>query len=214
MLWFVTNLTRLRILAAVLGFSACGGATYTVESDAPLYTLTNLRADPRGVVSSLGYADQALIPVCTPVQITSVRGRQVVFVANGRRYRYVAHRSSPSPIDQHVQRLFGPTCPDLARFSAEDRAGVQQGRVFQGMTKAGVVVAMGYPPERFTPTLDADVWTYVRRQGGRLQVQFAGGQVVGLVDPRAPQVVAQPLQPVVQPAGYGGAQVGVTVAAP
>ncbi len=208
--------TRLLILAFVLSSFACGGAAYTIESSVPLYTLTNLRTGPRGTVSSVAYVDLPLLPVCTPVEIDAVRGRQIVFRANGRRYRYLAHRSSPSPTEQHVQRLFGPSCPDLSQASPEDRAGIQQGQVFQGMTKAGVILAMGYPPERFTPTLDADVWTYVRRRGGRLSVQFAGGRVVGLLDPRArgmATVQPSPGQPVVQPAGYGG-QVGVTVVAP
>lgn len=207
---------RLLILAATLGSFACGGAAYTVESSAPLYTLTNLRVDARGNVSSVAYADLAVLPLCTPVQIEAVRGRQIVFQANGRRLRYLAHRSSPSPIEQHVQRLFGPTCPDLAQASAEDRAGIQQGQVFQGMSKAGVILAMGYPPERFTPTLDADVWVYLRRRGGRLNVEFVGDRVVGLAGPQVGAVTATAQPPAgqpAQPAGYGG-QVGVTVVAP
>jgi hypothetical protein len=58
--------------------------------------------------------------------------------------------------------------------------GIQQGQVFQGMSKQGVILAIGYPPEHQTPSLEADQWSYWRNSHRRFQVYFVGGLVSGI----------------------------------
>ena len=45
-------------------------------------------------------------------------------------------------------------------FSDAELAAIKAGQVSEGMSKAAVLVAYGYPPEHATPDLDADRWTY------------------------------------------------------
>ena len=83
-------------------------------------------------------------------------------------------------IDMHMNRYFGPNCPDLTALSDADRAGIQQGQVFQGMSKQGVILAIGYPPEHATPSLDSDQWSYWRNSHSRFLVYFVDGVVSGI----------------------------------
>ncbi|MEM9861396.1 MAG: hypothetical protein AAF938_07260, partial [Myxococcota bacterium] len=122
------------------------------------------------------------IAICTPVNITSIRGREARFedARTGVRYRYIMHRSARTTIDQHVARYFGTGCPDLNQLTPEDLSGVQTGQVYQGMTKQGVVLALGYPPEHRTPTLHQDVWRYWQTRMGTFEVYFSNGVVTGI----------------------------------
>ena len=43
-----------------------------------------------------------------------------------------------------------------------------------------VILAIGYPPEHQTPSLDADQWSYWRNSHSRFQVYFVGGLVSGI----------------------------------
>ena len=48
------------------------------------------------------------------------------------------------------------------------------------MSKAGVLVAIGYPPDHATPSLDANEWIYWRNKMFRFGVQFTGDVVSGI----------------------------------
>ncbi len=185
---------RMKTVGLVALLSACGSThhvqTTTVQTVQPpvagstMYTLVNLRTDRRHVVVSVNYTEHPLLPVCTPVTINVVRGREIRFTSahDNVRFRFIRHRSSRLPIEQHAQRLFGPSCPDLASMSPEDQSGIQNGRVYQHMTRAGVIIAMGYPPEHRTQTLNESVWRYWRTRMGQMEVYFTGDQVSGLRD--------------------------------
>ena len=80
----------------------------------------------------------------------------------------------------HQQRYFGPQCPDLRSMRPEDVSGIQNAAVYQGMTKAGVIAAIGYPPEHRTQTLEGDVWLYWASRMGRFEVYFTNGVVSGM----------------------------------
>ncbi len=80
----------------------------------------------------------------------------------------------------HLDLYFGPHCPDLdaLQLNEIDFQGIEQGRVFGGMTKNGVLRAIGYPPVHQTPSLDLDRWTYWRNRARRFMVYFRDGVVV------------------------------------
>lgn len=179
-------LTALALLGT-LALPACGGgAHYVVDSGGgPVYLLTNLHPDRRGIVYSVNYTappQSQLLPMCTPVRIDRVHPREVRFtdLNTNRRYRYVMHRSTRLPVDQHIQRYFGGACADLSTMSPEDQAGIQQGQIYQGMTKQGVILAVGFPPEHRTPTLEGDVWRYWRNKVNGFEVYFTNGVVSGI----------------------------------
>ncbi|MFT5357958.1 MAG: hypothetical protein ACI9KE_005195 [Polyangiales bacterium] len=197
-------------LLILLGcLQACGGgARLQVDTQSAYYLQTNLRLRGRNATSINNWRSQTVLPVCTPVQILEARGKRVTFTANGQSLRYTVHRSSRLPLEIHLQRLFGTACPNTAAMSAEDQTGVQQAQPFVGMTRAGVISALGYPPDHRTPNLEDAEWTYWGQEGN-VVVIFNGDFVAGVrgeadepavMNSQAASLQVQPgMQPGVQP---------------
>ena len=177
------------VLALIFAASAPAVAAdvdYPLIGQAPVYTLVNLHPDePRQRLYSVNYQQQGLIPLCTKVKLESLDKRKLTFRVLGkdREYEYVFHNSLREPIPKHLDRYFGKKCePKLESLSEVDRKGVQAGSVLPGMTKRAVILAIGYPPEHATPSLDSDVWTFWKNRFGKMQVHFTGNKVTEIKD--------------------------------
>lgn len=204
------------LVLALLSLAACGGH-YVVDSQQLLYTQINLRANARGQMTSVqAWRGTDIVPICTPVRIDAVGDREIRFTGtqNGQEYRYILHRSTRLPVDDHVQRMFGNTCPSET-LEQQDAMGIQEGIPMPGMTRAGVVMAVGYPPEHRTPSLADSEWTYWGT-AGNVVVHFDGDLVAFVDDPAAPseQPVPTPVQGdvVVNAPGYAPTTATVVVA--
>ena len=131
-------------------------------------------------VSALNYQPAALIPRCTPVTILSFDKKHIYFaLESGVQYRWVREKHIREDYAHHFAQFFVPQCdnPTLEGFSAEDKQGIVDGDAFEGMTKRGVLYAMGLPPDHETPNLDQSVWTYWKNKFVRKQVKFNGDKV-------------------------------------
>jgi hypothetical protein len=159
---------------------------YPLIGQSPVYTLVNLHPDePRQRLYSVNYQQPGLIPLCTKVKLESLDKRKLTFrvLDKDREYEYVFHKSLREPIPKHLDRYFGTKCEaKLDSLSEVDRKGVQSGSVMPGMTKRGVILAIGYPPEHATPSLDSDLWTYWKNRFGKMQVHFSGNKVTEIKD--------------------------------
>jgi len=171
------------LVPALFALPACGGTAYVIEGSEQVYLLTNLHPDMRRHIHSVNHIQPPggqLLPMCTPVTIERIRPRDITFTANGVRYMYRLHRSTQAPVEQHVQRYFGGQCTNVQSLSQADQAGIAQGQIFQGMSKQGVILAVGYPPEHQTPSLDGDVWRYWVNRANTIEVYFTNGVVSGI----------------------------------
>ncbi len=185
-----TILRPLALALCLLALSSCGGARIAVDTQQTYYLQYNLRAHGRNITSANEFRYETLLPMCTPVQLVQARGRRIVFDAMGQRYRYTIHRSSRVPLLTHLNRTFASPCPDISTMSAIDQQGIRTAQPYPGMSKQGIVFALGYPPDNKTPSLDQTPWTYLG-QRGELQVHFNGdlvSQVTG--NPAEPAVIA------------------------
>jgi outer membrane protein assembly factor BamE (lipoprotein component of BamABCDE complex) len=57
-------------------------------------------------------------------------------------------------------------------LSKIDQDGIAAGRAQVGMTRQGVLYAMGRPPFHANPSLDSSEWMYWRNRFGKTAVQF------------------------------------------
>jgi hypothetical protein len=79
---------------------------------------------------------------------------------------------------EYINLITSSTPVSLAHFSAVDRKGIEAGDVYIGMTKEGVLTALGYPPRHRTSSLDANTWIYWRNRFMTMSVEFdANGKV-------------------------------------
>jgi hypothetical protein len=75
--------------------------------------------------------------------------------------------------EEYLKLITSPTPVSLDGLSGKDLEGVRSGRVLDGMTKRGVMTALGYPAAHRTPNPDTDgVWTYWRDRFKTVDVYF------------------------------------------
>ena len=195
MLRRLTRATLFICLASALG---CGGARVAIDTQQTYYLQYNLRAHGREITSINDWDYTTILPICTPVRLLQARGRRIVFEANGQRYRYTIHRSSRIDLMTHLNRTFASPCPDIRTMSPVDQQGIQTAQPYVGMSRQGVVLALGYPPDSKTPTLEQSPWTYWG-QRGEVQVHFNGDTVAQVTgNPSEPAVIAAMSAPMVQ----------------
>jgi hypothetical protein len=155
---------------------------YALIGDPGVVTLVNLHPDENNRrLYSVNYQQDGLIPLCTKVRITAVTHRAMTFelVDGGRKYEYNFHDTLRQEIPKHLDQFFGKTCPrkQADSLGSIDRQGIKEGRALPGMTRAGVILAIGYPPEHATPSLDGSVWKYWRNRFATTLIHFEGGKV-------------------------------------
>jgi outer membrane protein assembly factor BamE (lipoprotein component of BamABCDE complex) len=157
-------------IASILAVTACSSTPKLLLADGQtsllqankVYTQTNLHPDDqRHRLYSINYQQAGFIPRCTEVDLLDVSSKKLIFSAEGKKYQYLYHKASGS-FDANIQKYFGPACKksELRKLNAIDKEGVEAGKVFKGMTRDGVILAIGYPPQHKTPSTDAKIWKY------------------------------------------------------
>ena len=154
-----------------------------------VYTLTNLHPDDeRARLYAVNFLQSGLIPRCTEVRLKKLGRDSLTFVVvsrGDRSYEYLNHEAAAEPFKNHLLRFFGSACnpADIERLSAVDRDGIGKGIAQGGMTRQGVIYALGYPPRHVNPSLESGDWTYWKNRYDRIIVRFdANGIVSGLTD--------------------------------
>lgn len=153
-----------------------------------VYTLTNLHPDDeRMVLYTANFQQPGFIPICSEVTLLRLADDWLTLKVNatGKEFEYDSHAASAEPFIANVQRYFGPECPTakLDALTPEERDAVRRGVVRPGMRKEAVLLAIGYPPLRDTPSLDRPMWKYWYSRMRSFMVEFdAAGKVVGVYD--------------------------------
>jgi hypothetical protein len=87
---------------------------------------------------------------------------------------------SGEDIDGIFTRTFSTERVDLGRFTEDELKAIKTGEVKPGMTKAAVIVAIGYPPKHKTPSLESDHWRYWQNRFGTFLVNFDNDKVASI----------------------------------
>jgi hypothetical protein len=170
---------RIILVAALLVAYACGGSQtpYHYTDQPGVVTLVDLHPDPKfNRLYSNNYQQVGLIPVCTPVTIVEVNPKAMKFEAAGATYEYIFTKQLIADKASHLDQLFGTSCPDVSALNEADQVGVKLGKITPGMTKQGVLLSAGYPPDHATQ-LESDTWKYWRNKFDAFQVIFEGDVV-------------------------------------
>ncbi len=86
-------------------------------------------------------------------------------------------------IEKYLQNITSPSKISLNNLSEEDKEGIKKGRASRGMTKNGVMMALGYPAVHKTPSLKSNKWIYWTNRFGTIAVNFDNnGIVTSVVD--------------------------------
>lgn len=169
------------ILAATPSFA-------DIKKGDKLQTIANLHPDmQRFVLYTLNYQLAGLIPVCSDVTITKVGKKKLEFDYKGQLYEigYEGHSEKAGvSFQQAVQGIFfGPACDKakIQSLSKADQDGIRFGQPSVGMTRDGVLIAMGRPPFHANPDLSAPSWHYWKNRYATMHVNFGeDGKVVSI----------------------------------
>ena len=77
-------------------------------------------------------------------------------------------------VDQYIDLIISPTKVSLKSTSEKDRKGIRDGKAYIGMTKKGVMTALGYPAAHRTSSLDNNTWVYWKNRFSTMVVEFDG----------------------------------------
>lgn len=117
-----------------------------------------------------------LLPAGSEVAIAALRSGFTIQVKGDSRkiaFEY-QERNMGLSVEEYVAKITSSTPPSLATLSPIDREGVKVGKARVGMSKQGVLTALGLPPTHKTPSLDDNSWTYWKDKYRTLVVEFDG----------------------------------------
>ncbi|MCL5279424.1 MAG: outer membrane protein assembly factor BamE [Planctomycetes bacterium] len=82
---------------------------------------------------------------------------------------------------QYLALITSPTQVTYENLSDVDRQGIEAGKALVGMSKQGVMIALGYPAQHRTPSLDDNRWTYWKGRHDTYVVEFDGSGKVAAI---------------------------------
>ena len=75
-------------------------------------------------------------------------------------------------IEDYLKKITSTSKVSLDNLSAIDRKGIKDGKAYTGMTKDGVMMALGYPATHRTPSPASNRWIYWTNRFGTIAVLF------------------------------------------
>jgi hypothetical protein len=177
---FFMRLMFLMLMVIMVG--ACSEYPGTVDNlkvARGLYVLRNIHVDSKyNHAYTVNYQHEGLvIPICSMVTIISHSPKAVRFIVEGddKEYVYLYHKVVREPLDEHMKKVFGRKCPakEIRSLSVVDKNGIRKGKAFVGMTKRGVILAIGHPPTHVNGELEkSDEWVYWKDRWNKFSVIF------------------------------------------
>lgn len=174
------------ISSITLGCSSTADTSNSViKEGATLVTLVNLHPDnKRKILYAVNYQlDGMMIPMCSKVEVEDIGEKEIEFIYNGTTYTYLwdKHtRKAGESLLQNISNFIGTSCDKskVESLSALDQAGIKSGKPSVGMTKEGILFAMGRPPIHATSSTESNTWMYWLNKFKKQAVEFDGNGVV------------------------------------
>jgi len=175
------------LLALSADWQGHADAAASKKIDAPqgqkLYLQFSLFAE-EGVHRTTNYRKGILFPVNTEVAFVKATKKDVYLsLPDGTKLKLANVQDfSGEPVTGIFKRTLATTRVDLEQFTEAERKAIRAGVVEVGMTKAAVLVAIGYPPKHKTPSLEGDSWRYWQNRINTFLVKFREDKVVAIVN--------------------------------
>lgn len=129
-------------------------------------------------------AGHVVIPAGTEILVVDKSRKSFTFKFDGGTKKVVYEFHEPRmgmSLDEYIDKISSLKPVSLDGLSAQDRKGVDDGRAYPGMSREGVMIALGYPAAHRTPSLDATTWIYWTNRFGTVAVDFDADGLVSAV---------------------------------
>ena len=126
------------------------------------------------------FSGHRIIPPNTPVEILPWnRGFIILMTDTGEKIKFhYSDRHMGMDKQAYIDTIFSSEKVSLDGLSSLDKKGVKQGRAIKGMTRKGVMTAMGYPAAHKTLELSAREWIFWTNRFGTIAVMFGSDEKV------------------------------------
>ncbi len=176
---FLSNRRAPTRLAVSLFALATLATTHAVSAQEKYdgYLCCNLRSDGSWISdSNYAEAGKRVIPAGTPVSITGYGRQRVHLRIDGQKQSIGNDYSRDLDLGAFAQRYVVTEDPKvaLATWPAKIQDAIQHARITSGMSRAQVLMALGYPISSENPDLEANLWRYWLSSFAEFQVQFDG----------------------------------------
>lgn len=188
-------ITRFLVFGLLVSFLVGGFCLNLYAAGETMYNKYNIHAqrDKKGLLKSsyANYTDpgagHVTIPPNSKLTITPWKRffKNYGFyyeLPDGQRGVFEVHEKRLGiSVDEYEELILSPQPVSLKGFSAIDLKGIKKGKAYKGMTKKGVMTALGYPAAHETPSLDDNQWKYWRNRFRTVVVEFnSKGRVVNV----------------------------------
>lgn len=163
------------------------GAVQAASPGPTKYLKNNIHAYDNGRDIKASYANwtdagtgHLIIPVNTPIEIKKWRkGFCFITKDTGKMVYFEFHKKRMGmSVEDYIGLITSTEPVSLSSFSEKDLEGISDGKAHVGMTKTGVMTALGYPAAHRTPSLVGNTWIYWKNRFKTLAVEFDRNGIV------------------------------------
>ena len=187
------NMKKALVLCLILIFGiSMTSCSHKVNVSGTRHLKCNIHAQASGHDTKASYANwtdpgpgHLIIPVNSEVTFSGFRKGFVITTLNDNRKTYFEYNANYMGMsdDQYISLISSPTPVSVDKLSDSDKKGVKEGRASVGMTKEGVMMALGYPAGHKTPSLESNIWVYWQNRWKTIAVEFdENGKVKNIRD--------------------------------
>jgi uncharacterized protein YcfL len=94
-------------------------------------------------------------------------------------FEYASAKMGGMSAREYLDMIMSDTPVSYPNLSEVDQEGIRMGKATLGMSKEGVMIALGYPDKSRTPSTDLDTWVYSKGRFNMLTVTFSQDGKVG-----------------------------------
>jgi len=154
-----------------------------LAADGPRYTKYNIHTQSKdGYKAKASYANftdpgagHVIIPAGTKIDNIKYGWRGFTFTYDGGNkkvtFEFQKKRMGMS-MEEYVEKITSDKPVKYTKLSKKDKKGIADGKAYKGMTKKGVMIALGYPAAHRTPSLDSNTWVYWGNRFRTIAVHF------------------------------------------
>lgn len=148
------------------------------EKGDTLVLVSNLHYEPgRNELYTLNYQLPGMFEMCKEATVIKKKKKRIVVSIDSVEYTmdYDKHsKKAGVSFEELLGNFFGTECDSdkAAALSEIDRKGIRNGLPYVGMSKQGILYAMGRPPKHATPDLDGNMWMYWVNRFKRKAIHF------------------------------------------
>jgi len=152
-------------------------------ADEVRYTKVNIHTQSKNAgtarASYANYTDpgagHVIVPAGTKIVVTDKSRKSFTFTYEDGKNEVLFEFHQPRmgmSLDEYLDKITSAEPVSLSGLSELDRKGVAEGKAKLGMSRDGVMTALGYPATHKTPSLEAKTWIYWTNRFRSIAVEF------------------------------------------